>query len=254
MTSDVSAVGDPNTGVAVYRGGWQVIGGTSASSPFVAGVYALYGLGAQAPGWAYSNASKFFDVTTGKNGSCGTILCNAGAGWDGPTGIGSPNGAQLGGGTTCTPSCSGKTCGDDGCGGSCGTCDTGETCSAGVCMGGGGSGSGGGGTCAHPVCSTGSELDGSCDSCAAQICAADDYCCNTAWDSICVKEVGTVCGQSCGGGSSCSHSICSTGVKLSSSCDACAGDICSYDSYCCHTKWDAQCVSEVSSICGESCN
>jgi hypothetical protein len=250
MTSDVSAVGDPNTGVAVYNSGWQVIGGTSASSPFVAGVYALYGLGAQAPGWAYSNASKFFDVTTGKNGSCGTILCNAGAGWDGPTGIGSPNGAQLGGGTTCTPSCNGKTCGDDGCGGSCGSCDTGETCSGGVCTGGGD----GGDTCAHPVCSTGSELDGTCDSCAGQICAQDDYCCNTAWDSICVNEVGSICGQSCGGGSSCAHSICATGVKLSSSCDSCAADICSYDSYCCQHRWDAQCVSEVSSICGESCN
>ena len=145
----------------LQNGGWTVVGGTSASSPFVAGVYALYGLGNTAPGWAYSNASKFFDVTTGKNGNCGTILCNAGAGWDGPTGIGTPNGAQLGGGGTCTPACNGKTCGDDGCGGSCGTCDTGETCSAGICMGGGG---GGGNTCAHPICSTGSELDGSCDS------------------------------------------------------------------------------------------
>jgi len=266
MTADVSAVGDPNTGVAVYNNGsWQIVGGTSASSPFVAGVYALYGLGANAPGWPYSNASKFFDVTTGKNGSCGTILCNAGAGWDGPTGIGSPNGAALGGGGTCTPACSGKTCGDDGCGGSCGTCDTGETCSAGVCMGGGGGsgsgGGGGGGTCAHPICSTGTDLDGSCDSCAAQVCAADSYCCTTAWDSICVGEVSSVCHETCGGGGgggggggSCAHPICASGVKLSSSCDACAGDICSYDSYCCNTKWDAQCVSEVSSICGESCN
>jgi hypothetical protein len=263
MTADVSAVGDPNTGVAVYNagsGGWQVIGGTSASSPFVAAVYALYGLGGQAPGWAYSNASKFFDVTTGKNGSCGTILCNAGAGWDGPTGIGSPNGAALGGGSTCTPSCSGKTCGDDGCGGSCGSCDTGETCSGGICMG-GGSGSSGGDTCAHPICSTGGELDGSCDSCAGDICSQDSYCCTTAWDSICVGEVGSICGESCsggggggGGGSTCSHSICSSGVKLTSSCDACAADICSYDSYCCTTYWDSQCVSEVSSICGESCN
>jgi subtilase family serine protease len=44
MTSDVAAVGDPNTGVAVYNrdgGGWQVIGGTSASSPLVASIFAL---------------------------------------------------------------------------------------------------------------------------------------------------------------------------------------------------------------------
>lgn len=31
---------------------------------------------------------------------------------------------------TCTPKCSGKTCGSNGCGGSCGTCGQGSTCSA----------------------------------------------------------------------------------------------------------------------------
>src|SRR5207237_587849 len=39
-----------------------------------------------------------------------------------------------GAGCDCTPSCSGKTCGDDGCGGSCGTCKSSETCSAGACV------------------------------------------------------------------------------------------------------------------------
>ncbi len=38
----------------------------------------------------------------------------------------------------CTPSCTGRACGDDGCGGSCGVCGPGETCSgAGMCTGGG---------------------------------------------------------------------------------------------------------------------
>ncbi len=267
MAADVSSVGDPNTGLAVYNaanGGWIVVGGTSAASPFVAGVYALYGIGSSGPSFAYSNASKFFDVTTGKNGSCGNVLCNAGAGWDGPTGIGTPNGTGLGGGGGggCTPNCSGKTCGDDGCGGSCGTCATGQSCSAGVCQTNGG----GGGSCAHPICSTGGKLTGSCDTCAGEICAQDSYCCSTSWDSICVGEVNSICGQSCtgggggggsgsgSGGGSCSHSICSSGVKLTKTCDACANDICTYDSYCCTVKWDSQCVSEVSSICGESCN
>lgn len=40
-----------------------------------------------------------------------------------------------GAGCDCKPSCTSKTCGDDGCGGSCGTCKTGETCSAaGACV------------------------------------------------------------------------------------------------------------------------
>jgi hypothetical protein len=261
MAADVSAVGDPNTGLAVYNaanGGWIVIGGTSAATPLVAGIWALYSMGNATPGFAYSNSSKFFDVTSGKNGTCGNILCNAGAGWDGPTGIGTPNGANLGGGGgSCTPSCSGKMCGDDGCGGSCGSCGSGQSCSAGVCVGGGGGGS----TCSHPICSTGGALTGSCDTCAQSVCAADSYCCTTSWDSVCVGEVSSVCHETCstggggsGGGTSCSHSICASGTKLTSSCDSCAADICSQDSYCCTTKWDSQCVSEVSSICNESCN
>jgi subtilase family serine protease len=98
MASDVAAVGDPSTGVAVYNaanGGWVVIGGTSAAAPFVAGVYALYGLGNRRPAFAYANHGAFFDVTTGHNGSCASALCRAGIGWDGPTGVGTPNGAKL---------------------------------------------------------------------------------------------------------------------------------------------------------------
>ena len=45
--ADVSAVADPNTGVAVYQtygaSGWDVYGGTSVSSPIIASVYALAG-------------------------------------------------------------------------------------------------------------------------------------------------------------------------------------------------------------------
>jgi hypothetical protein len=95
--SDVSAVADPNTGLAVFNadsGGWIVVGGTSAASPFVAGVFAAYGIGSNDPSYPYQHASQFFDVTTGKNGNCGTVLCNAAAGWDGPTGLGTPNGVS----------------------------------------------------------------------------------------------------------------------------------------------------------------
>ncbi len=54
--------------------------------------------------------------------------------------------------------------------------------------------------CSHPICSTGSKLKSSCDPCVAKICAKDPYCCNTSWSSLCVKEVGTICGESCTGG------------------------------------------------------
>jgi subtilase family serine protease len=101
MAADVAAVGDPNTGLAVYNqanGGWIVVGGTSASSPLVAGIFARYGIAATTghdASFAYTHRTEFFDVTSGTNGRCTSALCRAAAGWDGPTGIGSPNGATL---------------------------------------------------------------------------------------------------------------------------------------------------------------
>lgn len=99
--ADVSAVADPNTGVAVYDStayqgsvGWQVYGGTSVSSPIIASVYALAGVSANDNNnYPYSHASSLFDVTSGSNGSCSPALwCHGEKGWDGPTGLGTPNG------------------------------------------------------------------------------------------------------------------------------------------------------------------
>jgi subtilase family serine protease len=98
--ADVSAVADPNTGVSVYDtygnvGGWLVFGGTSVSSPIIASVYALAGNASSvnAASTLYSHTSNLYDVTSGSNGSCGgSYLCTAKAGYDGPTGLGTPNG------------------------------------------------------------------------------------------------------------------------------------------------------------------
>jgi hypothetical protein len=96
MMADVSAVADPYTGVAVYHGGWQVFGGTSASAPIVAGVYALAGAprpDTPANSYPYANPKALHDVTEGANASCGgSYLCTAQPGYDGPTGLGTPNG------------------------------------------------------------------------------------------------------------------------------------------------------------------
>jgi subtilase family serine protease len=94
--ADVSAVADPDTGVAVfYAGLWWGVGGTSASSPIIASVYALAGNASSvtAGSYPYSHTSGLFDVTTGSNGTCSpAYLCTAGTGFDGPTGLGTPNG------------------------------------------------------------------------------------------------------------------------------------------------------------------
>jgi hypothetical protein len=147
--------------------------------------------------------------------------------------------------TSCVPACTGKQCGADGCGGSCGSCPSGQTCSSdGQCQG--------TAQCAHGDCDTGSALANGCDACVTSICGVDPYCCTTAWDSICVGEVGSVCGKSCT--TQCAHDDCKTGTNLANGCDACVTEICAVDSYCCSTAWDRLCVNEVGSVCGKSCS
>jgi fibronectin type 3 domain-containing protein len=98
--ADVSAVADPNTGVSVYDSyasqglsGWLMFGGTSVAAPIIGAVYALTGNPSVLYGsLPYGDPSGLFDVTFGSNGSCGSYLCTAGAGYDGPTGLGTPNG------------------------------------------------------------------------------------------------------------------------------------------------------------------
>jgi hypothetical protein len=105
VVADVSAVADPHTGVATYNtyggGGWGVYGGTSAAAPIIAGVYALAGYTGSTPRnkLPYDNPAQLFDVTSGSTGSCGgSYLCTARSGYDGPTGLGSPNGLGAFGG------------------------------------------------------------------------------------------------------------------------------------------------------------
>ena len=95
--ADVSAVSDPATGVSVYdtygSSGWIVLGGTSVASPIIASVFALAGNEASiTPAYPYSHTHNLYDVKQGSNGSCGTYICEAKKGYDGPTGLGTPKG------------------------------------------------------------------------------------------------------------------------------------------------------------------
>ncbi|MFN8191990.1 MAG: hypothetical protein U0R78_16495 [Nocardioidaceae bacterium] len=99
--ADVAAAADPaKGGLAVFypttatTSTWGQIGGTSESAPIIAAVYALSG---NTKGYAnaipYSKPTSLFDVTTGSNGTCTVAQwCKARVGWDGPTGLGTPNG------------------------------------------------------------------------------------------------------------------------------------------------------------------
>ena len=98
--NDVAAVADPFTGVAVYdtydEFGWTEVGGTSASSPIIASVYALAGTpaaGTYPASYPYAHTSGLFDGINGADGVCIRLyLCEGRNGYDGPTGWGTPNG------------------------------------------------------------------------------------------------------------------------------------------------------------------
>ncbi|MHB8659688.1 MAG: S53 family peptidase [Solirubrobacteraceae bacterium] len=118
--ADVSADADPNSGLGVFDtynscgggelcdlliqlglaqglDGWAQVGGTSLSSPLVASVYALAGNTSQVVygSYPYAHAAGLFDVTSGSNGTCSApYLCTAGPGYDGPTGLGTPDGTS----------------------------------------------------------------------------------------------------------------------------------------------------------------
>ena len=98
--ADVAAVADPNTGVAVYgpttstASGWMIFGGTSVAAPIIAGIYGVNGRAVSYGHDPYNHKAALFDVKSGTNGLCGgTYLCTGGLSYDGPTGLGTPNGA-----------------------------------------------------------------------------------------------------------------------------------------------------------------
>ena len=119
-----------NCGDACYPApGWFTVGGTSLSSPIIAAAYALAG-GAHGVSYPaltlYGHRNQAYDVATGGNGWCdgegaaqctnpnsrgdgvldcaytaagavaaGDRACDALAGYDGPTGVGTPNGSGV---------------------------------------------------------------------------------------------------------------------------------------------------------------
>jgi subtilase family serine protease len=130
--ADISADADPSTGVNIYDSTtypyeeegkklntvlhWVPVGGTSVASPIIAAMVALAGgaHGVAYPAqtlYSHLGSSLLHDVTSGGNGECndnysacsgslvspldcgpGAWICNATSGYDGPTGVGTPNG------------------------------------------------------------------------------------------------------------------------------------------------------------------
>ena len=115
-TADFSAAAafefqDQLVDIPVYQQGWTSVEGTSAASPLVAAIITRLGLAetiSQNLAWPYTNASAFNDLgsssypvdpsgsstDSSSPSSCGK-LCSVATGWDGPSGLGTPNGTRL---------------------------------------------------------------------------------------------------------------------------------------------------------------
>jgi hypothetical protein len=103
MRADVD-VAAPGAQVGIYiAGAWQAFNGTSCSSPFIAGLFTHLGVAGEPHEFFYANPQAFFDLdadggTGGNNDpshTCTDVMCNTGPGWDGPSGLGSPNGLLI---------------------------------------------------------------------------------------------------------------------------------------------------------------
>jgi MYXO-CTERM domain-containing protein len=171
-TADLSAAatyygGGKETDIAVYctafetagYTAWLPVEGTSASSPLVAALLTRVGMAVPisnsiATLYASSTVAAFNDVgnattypipsggsDTDSNASCTpTSLCTVGTGWDGPSGVGTPNGTKLAALGASSGSSSGSSSGgsnDDA-----GSEDAGGSSSGSSSGGGSGSGSG----------------------------------------------------------------------------------------------------------------
>ncbi len=266
MEADVSAVADPNTGVAVYdtnNGGWIGVGGTSAATPLVAAILVAAGKAKLSAGFVYAHAQAFYDVTSGSNGTCSpSYECTAQTAYDGPTGIGTPNGTALASIMPCTSSAM--------CPPMQPICDTTSqtcrACTASDCSG------------ATPICETSGSLAGECVQCDAShtsactgmtpICDSGTGKCRACTASDCTGAK-AVCSTSGGAAGTCvqcdstNHSACTGGTPIcdgtSDTCRACTGNADCASGQVCDTSSDAlggQCVQcNTNADCsGATCN
>jgi hypothetical protein len=111
----------------------------------------------------------------------------------------------------CSPNCSGKVCGDDGCGGTCGTCPVaGQVCNKGVCCS---------PNCSGKVCGD-NGCGGSCGTCPTpgQVCKNGICCTPNCTGKVCGDDG---CGGSCG--------TCPSGISCINNGTKCCAPVCSGD-------------------------
>jgi hypothetical protein len=152
--------------------------------------------------------------------------------------------------TICTPNCTGKVCGDNGCGGSCGTCPDKQECKSGKCV---------------PICvpnCKGKECgpDGCGGICAfcpnGMICSPQGICTPAGpvcGDGLCQGEGNEsclTCPEDCG---KCTGDCCQAHQTVGCQDPNVTACVCGMDPYCCQVMWDGICVDEAKNQCKAQC-
>jgi agmatine/peptidylarginine deiminase len=158
--------------------------------------------------WCESNGLKTIDCATDAQAPGPHCTWDASAGyyWCGTTVASDPTGNYPRACAPCTPDCTGKVCGSNGCGGTCGACGAGLTCLAGTCVC--------VPDCAGKACGS-NGCGGSCGACGASLTCLAGTC-------VCVPDcTGKVCGSNgCGG----ACGTCATGLACVSGACICVPD------------------------------
>lgn len=108
-------------------------------------------------------------------------------------------------------------------------------------------------------CCTVNDLPGCQDvACCTTVCDADPFCCDSAWDTLCVQQAASLCQLPCEGQVGCggiaSGSCCSFGTGLPGCAQAdCCKTVCDFDHVCCEDEWDELCVFWAATLCQETC-
>jgi hypothetical protein len=90
------------------------------------------------------------------------------------------------------------------------------------------------------------------------VCGDDPYCCDTAWDELCVAEVTSLGCGACGGvrpaGLDVADGCCAAHDGVGCSDAAISDCVCANDPYCCLVQWDQVCVDAIAQYGCGSCD
>jgi hypothetical protein len=92
--------------------------------------------------------------------------------------------------------------------------------------------------CVSAATGTNGNSPGFVAGCKTAVCSKDDFCCTSAWDSVCVSEC-TKAGFDCTAGTYRSAAKSCSGAG----CD-CECAVCKFDGYCCNVGWDLTCAHQ----------